>query len=147
LLDGSDLARWVGETILLLTSTPDGWPHVAMLSVGEVLLLDAQRLSLALWPGSTATANLTQSGRATLALVHNQAGYYVRVSSQRQDDLAVPETSGYASFSLQVVDVQEDVAPYATLTSGVTYELKDAASTVARWERTVAALRDRAAAT
>jgi hypothetical protein len=144
-LDGSDVARWVGTTILLLTSTPDGWPHLAMVSMGEVLLLDSRRLLLALWPNSTATANLTHSGRATLALVHGQAGYYVRAATLRGEDLAVPDAGSYACFSLQVADVQEDVAPYATLTGGVTYVLKDPIDTVERWQRTVRGLRQRAA--
>jgi len=37
--------------------------------------------------------------------------------------------------------VQEDSADYATLTSGVTFRLKDPAQVVPRWQHTVDALR------
>lgn len=36
LLDGHDLPALEGLTILLLTASAEGWPQVAMLSVGEV---------------------------------------------------------------------------------------------------------------
>ena len=142
-LDGSNTGRWMGTTMLLLTTTAEGWPHLAMLSVGEVLLRDAGRIALALWPTSTATTNLTREGRATLALVYAGAGYSVRATSRRAEDLAVPDAGTYACFDLAVADVQEDVAPYAVLTAGVTYELKEPAAVLARWERTIHALRVR----
>src|SRR5437879_1823536 len=51
LLDGRDPAGRVGFTILLLTTSGEGWPQVAMLSVGEVLAVDERRVRLALWAG------------------------------------------------------------------------------------------------
>jgi len=49
-LDGSRLADQVGDTYLLLTMSEAGWPHVAMLSAGEVLAVDDAELRLALRP-------------------------------------------------------------------------------------------------
>lgn len=145
LLDGSDPDRWVGTTILLLTATPDGWPHLAMLSVGEVVMTGPRHLYLALWPNSTATANLTHGDRATLALVHESAGYYLRCRARREDDLPVPGYEGaYACMALEVEDVQEDTAPYAVLTSGVTFRLNDPPVVLKRWRATITALKERA---
>ncbi|MCY4087836.1 MAG: hypothetical protein OXG37_13380 [Actinomycetia bacterium] len=45
-------------TALLGTTNDDGWPHVAMMSVGELAAVDPHRPRAALWRSSTATANL-----------------------------------------------------------------------------------------
>jgi hypothetical protein len=141
-LDGSDPERWEGFTVSLLTVTADGWPHVALLSVGELLWIDPQHLRLALWPNSTATANLGQAGRATLALVHDNAAYYLRCRAQRLANLPADETgSRLACFELTVADVLQDVVGYATLTSGITFRLTDRQRHVARWRATHARLR------
>src|SRR5215207_8686012 len=67
LFDGTDLEAREGLTILLLTTTEAGWPHLAMLSVGEIVAAGARELRLALWVNSTATTNLARTGQATLA--------------------------------------------------------------------------------
>ena len=64
LLDGSDLDGKVGETMELLTVGPEGWPHVALLSAGEVLAATPEEIRLALWPSSQTTANLRRTGQA-----------------------------------------------------------------------------------
>lgn len=142
LFTGEDLVEREGLTFLLLTNTPDGWPHLAMLSVGEALATDERHLRLALWPNSTATGNLGASGRATVALVHQEAGYYIRLKAKRGADLNLPSGGHLAFFEGTVEDVQEDVAPYAVLESGVRFRLKDPNSVLPRWRETVAALRE-----
>lgn len=42
-----DPAEAEGLTLLLLSVRADGWPHLALLSVGEVVALDRRRLRLA----------------------------------------------------------------------------------------------------
>lgn len=142
LLRGDDLRAHLGLTLLLLSETQDGWPHLALLSVGETLALSPNRLRLALWPQSTATANLAGHGRATLALVHGAASYSARFNAERAQDLKLDEDHVLAVFNAQVIEVFQDVAPYATLTSGIIYELHDPEIVLARWERTIRALRE-----
>jgi hypothetical protein len=141
LLDGTDLASREGLTFLLLTSDEAGWPQLALLSVGELLALDSRRLRAALWLHSGTTKNLSRHGRATLALVANGSGYYVRLTTRRGEDLNLGAEGRLALFELQVDDVQEDSADYATLTSGVTFQLKQPEQVVPRWQQTVAAMR------
>lgn len=141
LLDGRDLAAREGVTLLLLTATADGWPHVAMLSVGEVVAVGPNRLRAALWLRSTATQNLARERRGTLALVQAGAGYSLRCRAERRADLRLRDGQELATFDLEIVDVLEDVAPYATLTGGVTFRLKDPAAVVPRWQETIDALR------
>ena len=135
-----DPAETVGFTVLVVTNDPAGWPAVAMVSTGELALVAADRLALALWPRSSAAANVTRSGRATLAFVADGASYVVRTKTLRRDDLAAPPDGQLACFALTVTEATEDRAPYATLTSGVRFELSDREATVARWRRTRALL-------
>jgi len=138
LLDGSDLDRRVGLTIELLTVDPEGWPGVALLSVGEVVALDGSTLRLALWPGTRTTANLTRSGQGVLALVHDGAAYTLRLMTRRGGDLADPER---AVFDGRLASARRDEVPYARLRSGITFDLPDADTVVARWRSTVEKLR------
>lgn len=141
LFDGRDLARKVGETFLLLTTDDDGWPHMAMLSVGELVLVNDSELQAALWLHSTATKNLERTGRGLLAVVADGAGYYVRLRAQRQGDVELGDEGRLARFILTVEDVQEDRVDYARLTSGVRFELPQVEEVVRRWEHTIEALR------
>jgi hypothetical protein len=141
LLDGSALEQHVGVTLELLSTTADNWPHLAMLSVGEVLAPDASHVRLALWPRASAVANLERVGRATLALVYQGRGYSIRLQVQRAADLDTPLSGRLARFGGEVQDVLKDVAPYAVLETGTRFRLNDEPGTLTRWRQVIAALR------
>jgi hypothetical protein len=141
LLDGSELAEREGLTFLLLLNDEGGWPQVALLSVGELVAVDAQTIRAALWLHSSASKNLTRTGQATLALIANGSAYYVRLRAERGKDLDLGAEGRLAYFVLRIEDVQEDSADYASLTSGVTFRLKSPEQVVPRWQLTVDALR------
>jgi len=145
LLDGAHLARREGLTFLLLTTDELGWPHMAMLSVGELVAMDEHTLRAGLWLHSTSSKNLTRAGRAVLTLIADGNGYYVRLTAKRGPDLDLGADGRLAYFVMHVEDVQEDSADYATLTSGVTFRLKQPDQVVPRWQQTVDALRAAAA--
>ncbi len=141
LFDGRDLRNNIGLTFLLLTAGEDGWPYVAMLSVGEVMASTDREVRLALWHGSTSTNNLTRTGQATLMLVHGAGSYYLRLAARRGPDLMVQRVP-YAFFVTTVEDIQEDLVSYADLTTGISFTLKEPEEVVARWQATVDAIRD-----
>jgi hypothetical protein len=141
LLDGSDLAGREGLTFLLLTTDDDGWPHLAMLSVGELLSTDSRTLHAGLWLHSSTSKSLGDHRRAMLAIVTNGTAYYIQVEAIRGPDLDRGPDGRLAHFVLHIRDVQEDSAEYATLTSGVTFVLKEPERVVPRWQHTVDALR------
>jgi hypothetical protein len=141
LFDGTALAARTGLTFLLLTTDDAGWPHLAMLSVGELLIESDQVLRAALWLGSTSTRNLERDGRGLLALVADGAGYYLRLRASRGADLDLGAEGRLAFFRLQVEDVQEDAVAYARLTSGITFELPHPEQVLPRWQHTIDALR------
>ncbi len=140
LLDGSDLEGREGETFILLTVNEDGWPHVALLSVGEVLALSPRELRLALWPKSETTANLQRTGLATLATFLDGTAYYIELASRPLPrDERMPGSQ--AAFSAQVRRALADTVGYADLTSGVRFRLKSRDEVLQHWRRTIQALR------
>jgi hypothetical protein len=141
LLDGTDIVGREGLTFLLTTADDSGWPHIAMLSVGEILAIDPQTLRAGLWLRSSTSRNLEREARGLLAIVANGNGYYLRVTARRGTDLDLGADGRLAYFELDVQDVLEDAADYATLTSGVTFRLNHPEQVVPRWQRTVDALR------
>jgi hypothetical protein len=148
LFSGEDLAAREGLTFLLLTVDPEGWSHMAMLSVGELVsptASDPRTLRGALWPNSTATGNLMRTGKATLALVHDGAGYYLHLAATRDEDLTLSSGMIRARFTFQIEDVQEDRVAYAELTSGISYRLPDPGSVLPRWQETVNILKQQPA--
>ena len=74
-------------------------------------------------------------------LVAEGNGYYIRLSARRGDNLDLGADGRLAYFVLQVEDVQEDSADYATLTSGITFRLKQPEQIVPRWQHTIDSLR------
>lgn len=130
-----------GFTLLLLTQRPDGWPHLAMLSAGEVACAgEEERLSLAVWPSSGSTENLRARGRATLSAVVDGVSYLLRLELEEAGELSTPLAGTLARFELRVVAASADEAPYARLESGVRFALNDRAATLPRWREVKEAL-------
>lgn len=128
-----------GLTLLVLV-VRDGWPHMAMISRGEIVTAGPAAVRLALWPGSSSTRALDETGRATLAAVLDGTSYAVRVSARRADDIVTPLGGKLACFEADVVGASADEAPYAVLESGVRFRLKDPPATLERWREVRAAL-------
>jgi hypothetical protein len=128
-----------GFTLVLVSVGTDGWPHLALLGVGEVLDLDDRTLRLALWPASTATGNLAREPRVTLAAVVDGVSLSVRLTARPAGTLELP-TGELAVFDATVAEVRGDVAPYAVLESGIRFRLTEPAETLQRWAATRAAL-------
>lgn len=132
--------RQVGLTILVLSELEAGWTHLAMVSVGELVVAADERLALALWPTSTCAANLGRTSRATLAVVADGLAFSLRCHVDDELPITAGEDPAMRGFVLRVVAAIEDAAPYADLLSGVTYRLHDTQATLVRWRRTRDAL-------
>ncbi len=140
LLNGEALGAKEGETFILVTVKEDGWPHVALLSVGEVFAPSPQEIRLALWPGTTTTGNLGRSGCATLAAVWQGTAYYVELEAKPFVSSSAVEDS-LARFSARVRRVLADTVDYADLTTGIRFVLKDKAHVARGWQKTIQTLR------
>ncbi len=140
LLDRSALGAKAGVTFLLLTTSEEGFPHVALLSVGEIFAPSPSEVRLALWQGTNTTANLARTGRATLACVVDGAGHYVELEARPAGELVLP-TLTLARFEARVRSARVDTVGYAVLECGIRYRLKNKDKVVARWEAQIAGLR------
>jgi len=139
LFDGRDLADKVGRAFLLATGDREGLPHLAMLSVGEIYAPDASHLHLALHATSGSCHALVSSRRGLLVVVGAQQSLQVRMETELIDASASERID---LFRMRVVSVRDEHAPYAAITSGITFTLKDdPAPTIDRWRQQVDLLR------
>lgn len=131
----------IPDRFTILVITDDGsWPHVAMVSRGEVVYGGERHLGVALWPGSTACRNLTARGRAVLAFVLDGTAYTLRIGAERLSDLSLAPNPPLACFRVTLEGVTGDSPPYAVLESGVQFSLVDPGVTIRKWRATRSAL-------
>lgn len=141
LLDGGKLEGKIGIALQFVTVTPDGMPHSALLSVGEVLALGPRHLRLALWASSVTTGNLRSSPKALLTVVVAGVYYSIELDTGAPSPEGTVLPENLAVFEGEVRSIYRDEVGYADLLGGITFRLVDPASVLARWERTVTALR------
>jgi hypothetical protein len=136
-LDGTELLTKT-QALRLSTVDADGWPHSALLSAGDMVVLPPHRIRMALFPQSRMTFNLEREGRLTITLSLDRGVYELRLHSRRLSHSSrdVP----LAFFEAEVETVHHHVAPYADVTSGVTFALHDPQAVLPRWQRQIAAL-------
>lgn len=135
-LDGNDLAQKT-QALRLASVDADGWPHAALLSVGEMLALSPQRLRFALVAQSTSAANLARDGRAVLTLALERGLCELRLQVRRLS----PDDGPRALYEGAVEAVRRHAAPYADVTSGIVFRLHQPDAVLPRWQRQLAALR------
>jgi Pyridoxamine 5'-phosphate oxidase len=137
-LDGTDL---LAKTQALRLSTIDaaGWPHAALLSAGDMVALPSGRVRFVLFPQSATTANLARDGRVSLTLALDGGMCELRMRARRLAHSS-PDVP-LAFFEAEVEAARTHVAPYADVTSGVTFALHDSQAVLPRWQRQIAAMR------
>jgi hypothetical protein len=137
-LNGEDLLSKT-QALRLSTISADGWPHAALLSAGDMVILPEGRVRFAFFPQADTAANLARDGRLTLTLV--MAGKICELRGWVQQLLqTIPEVP-LACFEMQVESVREHMAPYADVTTGITFALHDPPTVLDRWRQQIAALR------
>lgn len=139
LLSGDDLESKVGQTFLLATAEPDGWPRMALLSAGEVVAVSPAELRLALYRGTRTTRALTSTGRALLVIVHEGSTYKIQLEAQSVPDV---DAGSNAVFVADVASVDEDRVGYATVEHGIGFSLVDEKAVLELWRRTTELLKE-----
>ncbi len=139
--DGSDPAREPGETCLVIAPGADGWPRPALLSAGEILVVDGGRVvMLMLHAGGRTAAALEASGRGLLVADADGGLVRVRLALRRVHDAAAERMSRMVLRG-EVADVERDEVGYARVTHGIGYELADPAPVLERWSGQLDVLR------
>jgi hypothetical protein len=139
LIDDDELTA-DGVALQLVTVRPDGWPHLSMISVGELVTHGDRGLRLALWPGSNATANASATGRATLTTVVAGVPYSLRLSLTGPTPIRSATYGTLAAFDARIEEVRADIAPYAEVQTGIRFRLRTPAEVLPRWAETRALL-------
>ncbi len=136
LLNGQELEKKQHEAMLLLTVNEEGYPHNAMVSVGEVVALNHHQLRIGLWPNTSSTANILRSKKATLVIIYAGKAHYIRLSLK---SLGILPNAEYKRerFEAEVVWLRSDEAKYADITSGIQINLKDPQEVLDRWGKTI----------
>jgi hypothetical protein len=137
-LDGTGLLSKT-QALRLSSVGADGWPHAALLSAGDVVVVPSGRLRFALFPQSNMVANLEREGRLTMSLSLDGGMCELRLRCRRLGN-PTPDVP-LALFEADVETVRQHVAPYASVTGGVTFALHDPQAVLPRWHRQIAALR------
>jgi hypothetical protein len=137
-LDGTDL---LAKTQALRLSTVDaaGWPHASLLSAGDMLAMPSGRIRFVIFPQSATAANLARDGRVTLTLSLDGGMCELRMRARRFAEFSseVPLTC----FEAELESARMHVAPYASVTGGITFKLHEPQAVLPRWQRQIAALR------
>jgi hypothetical protein len=117
----------------------DGWPHASLLSAGDMLALPGGRIRLAIHPGSSTCGNLARDGRLTLTMPVGRGlcELWMEATKLGEGPAEVP----LAFFEARLQTTRHHQAPYADVTSGVTFRLHDPDAVLARWRRQIATLR------
>jgi hypothetical protein len=136
MFDGENLEAKSSLATYLVTVGGDGWPHSAMISVGELLIRPDGQVRLATWTRSRSTANVRRLGKAVLLIV--LGGRAIRARLQLRE---VASDSHLAYFAGAILSEDADASEYADLRSGVIFELNNRPETLARWANTLDRLR------
>ncbi|RIP37069.1 pyridoxamine 5'-phosphate oxidase family protein [Staphylococcus gallinarum] len=139
LLNGKHLEDKQEIVFILQTVTVEGYPHTAMLSVGEIVAIDMTHIRLALWPNTKTVQGLRLNGKANIVFVYDYQVYYVELDT-REYISKQKDTYNRAKFVANVQQVKVDNAKYADVTSGISIQLHHPQDTILRWQTTVADL-------
>ena len=137
-LDGTNLLQKT-QALRLSTIDPAGWPHAALLSAGDMLILPSGRLRFVIFPDSTTTANLMRDGRLTVSLALDEGIWEMRLKACRLAPTS-PDVP-LAFFQAELESARLHRAPYAAVTSGITFALHEPDAVLPRWQRQITALR------
>ena len=137
-LDGTNLLQKT-QALRLSTLDPDGWPHAALLSAGDMLILPSGRLRFVIFPKSTTTANLMRDGRLTVSLALDEGIWDMRLKARRLAHTS-PDVP-LAFFEAELESARLHRAPYAAVTSGIIFALHEPDAVLPRWRRQIAAMR------
>jgi len=105
-LTATDPVDRFGSAVVLATSDPYGWPHPALVSYAELLVLDATRLRLGLHSGTRSAVHLRDAGRGTLIFTDADLALYVKIDGVPLPDAR--QAGRLSRFELHVRDVLED---------------------------------------
>lgn len=132
LLNGKQLAQKQHIAMILQSITSEGYPHSAMVSVGEVIALDSEHLRIALWPQTQTSISLAEKRKSNLIIIYNNMVSYLELDITLLPSLD-NEVYERTRFETTIKSIRQDVAKYADITSGITVEMHEPEQVLNRW--------------
>jgi len=127
------------QALRLSTVDSDGWPKAAFLTPGDILALPNGSFRFAIFANSGTAANLVRDGRLPLSMALDRGMCSLRMRAHKCNK-GILELS-LDIFEAKVERVRLHEAPYADVTSGISFTLHEPSAVLARWQREIAALR------
>ena len=137
-LDGTDLLAKT-QALRLATVDAQGWPHASLLSAGDAVAMPSGTIRFAVFAQSTTAENLRRDGR--LALTVSFDGGMQELRMRARPLAGAPLEVPLALFEAELESARLHKAPYAEVTTGVTFALHHPEAVLPRWQRQIAALR------
>jgi hypothetical protein len=136
--NGEDLSVKM-QAIRLSTVDADGWSRVSLLSVGEMVFRPDEGFRFCVYRQSTTAANLARDGRATISLALDGGLWEMRLRTTAcERNMADPS---HAFFKATIDSAHVHTAPYAEVTSGITFSMHEPSTVLARWQKQLTTLR------
>ncbi|WP_436945759.1 pyridoxamine 5'-phosphate oxidase family protein [Staphylococcus xylosus] len=132
LLNGKQLAQKQHIAMVLQSITSEGYPHSAMVSVGEVIALDSEHLRIALWPQTQTSISLAEKRKSNLIIIYNNMVSYLELDITLLPSLD-NEVYERTRFEATIKSIKQDIAKYADITSGITVEMHEPEQVLNRW--------------
>lgn len=132
LLNGKQLAQKQHIAMILQSITSEGYPHSAMVSVGEVIALDSEHLRIALWPQTQTSISLAEKRKSNLIIIYNNMISYLELDITLLPSLD-NEVYERTRFEATIKSIRQDIAKYADITSGITVEMHEPEQVLNRW--------------
>jgi hypothetical protein len=127
------------QAIRLSTVDADGWSRVSLLSVGEIVFRPDEGFRFCVFQQSGTAANLARDGRLTISMALDGGMWELRLRATACDR-EVAEGS-LAFFKAKIDSARLQAAPYADVTSGVTFSLHEPSKVLPRWQTQIKTLR------
>jgi hypothetical protein len=137
-LDGADLLA-KSQALRLSTVDETGWPRAALLSAGDMLALPGGIIRFVMFAESSTAKNLLRDGRLTITLALDGGMSEIRTHTRPLAETSIE--ADLTAFEAKVETVRFHKAPYADVTSGVTFGLHDPEAALGRWRRQIETLR------
>jgi hypothetical protein len=136
--NGEDLLAKT-QAIRLSTVDADGWSRVSLLSVGEILFRPGEGFRFCVFQQSGTAANLARDGRLTISMALDGGMWELRLRATLCDSEAAEDSLAF--FKARIDSARLHAAPYADVTSGVTFSLHKPSAVLPRWQKQITALR------
>jgi hypothetical protein len=127
------------QAIRLTTVDADGWSRVSLLSVGEIVFRPGKGFRFCVFQQSDTAANLTRDGRVTFSMALDGGMWELRLRATACDREVARSTLAF--FKAKIDSARLHAAPYAEVTSGVTFSLDEPSTVLPRWQEQIRTLR------